>query len=102
MLLDYDHNLLKISDLGISKLSPDTTKPLSEVDFPLTKWFGTEGFVPTDTVDYYSAEIDVFALGRSIWSMIFRVKPVEKEVSTSLEAGVPRSIGRELWDIVIR
>ena len=102
MLLDVVHHLLKISDLGISKMSPEPTKPLPEVDFPLTKWFGTPGFVPTDTVDHYSAEIDVFALGRSIWSMIFRKHPIDAEVTATLTAGTPIDISTELWQFVIR
>ena len=75
MLLDKDHRLLKISDLGIAKLATIVSEVL-QGDYTYDN--GTPGYRPSEMIkgdidsctSTCTSKVDVFSLGRTIWSMI--------------------------------
>ena len=87
MLLDVTKNHIKISDFGITKLL--IQKDLNfmerlkksmlgneelEDDMDIMSSGGTDGYSAPEMSSgaSYTVQVDVFSMGRSIWSMIYR------------------------------
>ena len=69
MLLNEEHKHLKIGDLRTTKLGKIASTDLHS---SYTTERETPGYVSPEILaeNEYSSKVDIFALGRSIWSMI--------------------------------
>ena len=95
MLLNEELNHLKIGDLGTTKLCKIASTILLS---NYTNDRGTPGYMSPEMLAErgYSSKVDVFALGRSIWSMIVRCEPSRNgPLDETLEKKVP--VSSEIW-----
>lgn len=117
MLLDVSRSRLKISDLGITKDMTERgretefmTRAMSQeslISAPMPEIFtletaktrihtadlrwGTPGYIAPEILNLqeYTASVDVFSLGRSLWHMIYRKYNILNKQKESLDIQMP-------------
>ena len=105
MLLDATHYRLKISDLGITKAAIAGTS--GKITFPYTSSRGSLGYVAPEVVngdeENFTKAVDVFGLGRSVWSMVYREDPdYTMKVADTLINNLKVPVEQEIWFFILR
>ena len=109
MLLDKEHNILKVSDLGTSKITSVSASATGQAPGTVTTdtLFGTVGYRAPEVKQNIrsTAAVDVFGLGRSIWKMIYRQRVLDAEVLQSYDTWPKESkvdVSENIWKFVKR